>query len=134
MAEPHELIEGYLGDLSGRITRPGRPEGRLLTELRDHLEDSAAAHIERGMTPTDAARQAIELAGPSTAIAEDWKARRNRRRRRQRNKVATLIGTAAAATALAVAQHAQGRRTPPQPPCGPAVSAAVRPAACGSSP
>jgi hypothetical protein len=130
MADSHDLIEGYLRELSGRIFRLGRGEKRLLAELRDHLEDSTAAHLTRGLTPADAAVRAIDLTGPAAEIAEDWDTRRRRRRRRQRNRAGALIATVAAATALAAAQHAQGRHTPTRHPCSTAGSTATRSAPC----
>jgi len=130
MADSHDLIEGYLGELSGRIFRLGRGEKRLLAELRDHLEDSTAAHLTRGMTPADAAMRAIDLTGPAAEIAEDWEVRRRKRRRRQRNRAGALIAALAAATTLAAAQHAQGRHTPARHPCSAAGSTSTRSATC----
>lgn len=125
MRDTRVFFESYVRELSAKIARAGRLEQRLLTELRDHLEDSTAAHVATGMTPEDAARRAIELAGPAAAIAEDWDTRRDRRRRRQRKRAGAFIGAVASATALAAAQHAQGRHTPPQHPCATTAAAAA---------
>lgn len=112
MDKPTSSADLYLRDLSTQVTGSRRTRTRLLAELRDHLDDAVAAGIDAGLEATEAEEQAIEKLGSSDALTRAWEARRSRLRRRRRGRIAMLVGAAAVASALGVAQHADGRRAP----------------------
>jgi hypothetical protein len=113
--------------------RQTRAVPRFFGEIRDHLYDSTAAHVAAGLTPEQGTERAIQLIGAAAPLAEDWRARQTRRRNRERARIGILISATVAATALAVAHHAQGRHTPSaKPECAAAQATAATPATdCG---
>jgi len=102
----------YLRDVAGRLAGSRRTRTRLLAEIRDHLDDAAAANRSAGMHPLQAEQRAVELLGNPASLAEGWEARCSRLRRRRRGRAAMLIATSAIASILAAAQHADGHRDP----------------------
>jgi hypothetical protein len=123
MAEPQPGAELYLHALAGRLAGSRRTRARLLTELRDHLDDAVAANLAAGMPAEEAEQRAVELLGPPGPLARAWEARCARLRARRRRRSALLIATAATAALLAAAQHADGRREPGPPARGCAAAA-----------
>jgi hypothetical protein len=113
MGEPVPTADRYLRELTARVAGSRRARERLLTEIRDHLDDAAAAHRNAGMQPRQAEQRALELLGEPVELAEAWDARCALLRRRRRGRAAILIATTAAAALLGAAQHADGHRDPP---------------------
>ena len=87
-----------------------------MAELRDHLDDAVVARVNAGMERDAAEQEAIEALGSTMTLGQAWEARRSQLRRRNRAQIALLVGTAALAAALGVAQHADGRRNPATTP------------------
>jgi uncharacterized membrane protein len=104
------LAEVERGLSGGRSTR-----GRLLAELRAHLEDSVAA----GNPPAEA----IERVGTAEEVVAAWRAHAAARRTENRRRGAVLALAVATTGALGIAQHASGHR-PPAPDCPRAHSSA----------
>jgi hypothetical protein len=115
MAEPTGR-DVYLASLAARLTGSRRARNRLLTEIAGHLDDAISCGVEAGARADEAERRAIDLLGPPAAIAGPWNERCSRIRERQRRRVGLLVATATAASVLAVAQHADGRRDQVPPP------------------
>ncbi len=128
MAEPLRTADGYLRELSTRLTGSRRTRARLLAEIRDHLDDSIVASIDAGVSPALAEDEAVGRLGAAEKLTEAWEARCSRLRARRRRHVALLAGVAAVASVLGVAQHADGRRDPTVPVrrCAPAPGLADR--------
>ena len=63
------MIDDYLDALQFRLRGAPRDVRRMLRETEDHLNDSAAAGVEAGLTPEDAERQAVERFGRIEDIA-----------------------------------------------------------------
>jgi hypothetical protein len=115
MDDPIPTADRYLRELAARVAGSRRARRRLLTEIRDHLDDAATAHRSAGMQPLQAEQRALELLGRPAELAEAWDARRTLLRKRRRGRAAILIATTATASLLAAAQHADGRRDPAPP-------------------
>jgi len=115
MDESVRTADFYLRDVSTRLRGPLQPRKRLLTEIRDHLDDAITANLNAGMQAVEAEQRAVEQLGPPAALTEAWQARCSRLRTRRRGHIAMLVGAAAAAAVLGIAQHAQGRRDPTTP-------------------
>jgi hypothetical protein len=115
MAEPIRGRDAYLRSVSTSLTGSRRGRKRLLTEIGDHLEDAIVAGLGMGIHPDEVERRAIERLGPPAIVARAWSLRCSRLRKRQRRVVGLLSAVAAAASLLAVAQHAEGRGDQPRP-------------------
>jgi hypothetical protein len=122
MAEP-TVIDECLRELASRLDGSRRTRRRVLTEIRDHLEDAVDAHLDAGMPSAEAEQLALERLGPPASLAAAWEARCSRQRTRRRGRVGMLVAAAAVASLLGVAQHAEGRRAPASPPRGCAAGA-----------
>src|SRR5690349_25067367 len=61
-------IEQVLDDVARRIRGPARMRRDLLTELRDGLEDAAAAHQDAGLDAGTARRRAVEEFGTAAEV------------------------------------------------------------------
>jgi len=116
MAEPMRLSDHYLRDVSTRLVGSRSTRRRLLTEIRNHLEDAIAANLDAGMQPAVAEERAVARLGSPGALAGAWEERCRRARTRRRGHVLMLVVAAAAASVLGVAQHADGQRNPTAPP------------------
>ena len=129
MAEPIRTADGYLRELSTRLTGSRRTRARLLAEIRDHLDDSIVASVAAGVEPALAEHEAVGRLGAAETLTDAWEARCSRLRARRRRHVALLAGVAAVASVLGVAQHADGRRDPTAPVrlCSPGPSRDGRP-------
>ncbi|TDP93807.1 permease prefix domain 1-containing protein [Labedaea rhizosphaerae] len=68
------VIDSYLADLDARLRGMASTKAELLAEARDGLVDAAEAHEERGLTPLDAQRAAIEEFGPVDEIGREYQA------------------------------------------------------------
>jgi hypothetical protein len=112
MGNPPPAADLYLRELSTRLPGPRRARKRLLAEIRDHLDDAIAAGISADMAPADAERAAVENLGPAIALTHAWEAHCSPLRAKRRGRTAMLVGALAIASALGVAQHADGRRDP----------------------
>jgi hypothetical protein len=119
MPEPTRTREIYLATLQARLTGSHRARRRLLTELRDHLEDALGRQLETGLHPEAAEQRALEQLGSPADLARAWETRCARLRKRQRRRLSLLALAAALASVLALTQHADGRRDPagPSRPC-----------------
>lgn len=53
-------VDRYLSALESGLRGHGRDKSRLLLELRDGLEDAAAAHVAHGLSPQQAREQALD--------------------------------------------------------------------------
>jgi len=115
MAEPQRLSDLFLRDVSTRLVGSGGTRRRLLTEIRDHLEDAIAANVEAGMQPALAEERAVELLGSPDALVRAWAERCRRLRTRRRGHAVMLVAAVATAAVLGVAQHADGQRNPTAP-------------------
>lgn len=62
-------VAAYLNELSGLLHGPRRRRGRILTELRDGLDQSIAHHAAHGRTPDQVAEAAIDELGTPQVIA-----------------------------------------------------------------
>jgi hypothetical protein len=100
-----EPIRDYLGELGkefGRFAPHGR---RTLAEVEDHLREAAGRIEHSGVSPAEAARQAVEQFGSSQVIARQSSASRVKWRA---VPVGVLVIAAAAVAVLAIpsASHA----------------------------
>jgi hypothetical protein len=59
----------YARELGRRVERLGCLRPRLELEVMGHLEDSAAGHRERGLSPADAEERAVRDFGAPDVIA-----------------------------------------------------------------
>lgn len=100
--------ERYLGEVEALLTGPRDERRRLLDELRGHLADAAAAGVPES--------EAVASLGPAVSVAAAWRARCARQAARVRRRVGACVLGLAAASVLAVAQHAEGGRPRPSQP------------------
>ena len=68
------VIDSYLADLDARLRGTASIKAELLAEARDGLVDAAEAHQERGLSPADAQRAAVEEFGPVDEIGHEYQA------------------------------------------------------------
>jgi hypothetical protein len=59
----------YARELGRRVERLGGLRPRLEVEVIGHLEDAAAGHRERGLSPAEAEERAVRDFGPPDVIA-----------------------------------------------------------------
>jgi len=97
--------ERYLGEVEALLTGPRDERRRLLDELRSHLVDAAAAGV-----PDD---EAVAALGDPGSVAAAWRTRCARQAARVRRRVGACVLGLAAASLLAVTQHAEGGRPRP---------------------
>jgi hypothetical protein len=100
--------ERYLGEVDALLTGPRGERRRLLDELRGHVADAVAAGV-----PED---EAVAALGAPGSVAAAWRARCDRQAARLRRRVGVCVLGLAAASVLAVAQHAAGGRPLPAHP------------------
>jgi hypothetical protein len=100
--------ERYLGEVDALLTGPRDARRRLLDELRGHVADAVAAGV-----PED---EAVAAHGAPGSVAAAWHARCDRQAARLRRRVGACVLGLAAASVLAVAQHAAGGRPLPAHP------------------
>jgi uncharacterized membrane protein len=106
-----EYLTGVERELcGGRAAR-----GRLLQELRDHIDDAFAAGVD----------DPVERLGSPAGVVTAWRAHVRVTRARTRRRAALLALTVATTGALGVVQHASGHR-PPHPSCAANAAAAAR--------
>ncbi|HEX2314690.1 MAG TPA: permease prefix domain 1-containing protein [Thermomonospora sp.] len=72
MTASADPIEEYVADLAATLRGPARLRERMITEVRDGLHDTAAAHADAGTPYPQAAREAVREFGPVTEIAPDF--------------------------------------------------------------
>ncbi|NUR77089.1 MAG: hypothetical protein HOQ28_12495 [Thermoleophilia bacterium] len=101
--DPQDYLRAVAGDLGG--SRGART--RLLTELRDHIEDSLEAEGRR------AGEVMARLGAPGDVVAS-WQAHTAAVRAQNRRRAAVLALAVATTVALGIVQHASGHRTPHQ--------------------
>jgi hypothetical protein len=99
--------ERYLGEVRALLTGPRDERRRLLDELRGHLADAVAAGIPE--------EEAVAALGAPAAVAAAWCSRCDRQSARVRRRVGACVVALAAASVLAVAQHAEGSGRAPAP-------------------
>lgn len=101
MSEHSVTGQQYLDDLSALLVGSRRERRRLITELGNHVEDTAGG-VESDVLQT------LKRLNSSADVARVWQARCARRLFRQRQHAAVVVGLCATASLLSVAQHAQG--------------------------
>ncbi len=89
-------IADYLAELSPQLRRRGR--GRIVTEVRAHLLEAAAAELLRGADADLAARGAVERFGPPAHVARDFNAVRTRPGGLINRVAAVMLASASMAT------------------------------------
>jgi hypothetical protein len=105
----------YFFALGAQLGGPRAARERLISELRDHVEDAIADELATGRSLREAEDATLNRLGNPTAIAEPWHAYVQSRRRETRKRAGLVTMAAATACALAVAQHASGLREPNKP-------------------
>jgi hypothetical protein len=98
--DPDDYLRAVEQSLSGG--RGGRR--RLLTELRDHLDDSLDARSD--------VEDVMARVGSPEEVTTPWREHVTAIRRQNRRRAALLALTVATAGALGIAQHASGHRAP----------------------
>ena len=63
------LVHGYLRDLGRRLNLSAPQERDILNEIRDHVEDSAQAMLDEGISQDDAIFPAVSGLGASNGVA-----------------------------------------------------------------
>ena len=63
------LVHGYLSDLGRHLHLSAPQERDILNEIKDHVEDSAQAMMDEGISQDDAILSAITGLGPSDGVA-----------------------------------------------------------------
>ena len=63
------LVHGYLSDLERHLNLSAPQERDILDEIRDHVEDSAQAMMDEGISQDDAIFSAVTGLGPSVGVA-----------------------------------------------------------------
>jgi hypothetical protein len=89
-------IADYLAELSRQLRRSKRR--RILTEVRAHLLDAAAADASRGVDADRAAQIAVERFGPPARVASQFNALRRRPRALVQRAAALILAGAAMAS------------------------------------
>ncbi|NGY58947.1 hypothetical protein G7043_08410 [Lentzea sp. NEAU-D13] len=69
-----DVIDRYVTDLGSRLQGSKKQVRDLITETRDSLEDATEAHLEQGLTETEARKKAVEEFGPVKEIANEYQA------------------------------------------------------------
>jgi hypothetical protein len=89
-------IGDYLAELSPQLRR--RRRRRIVTEVRAHLLDAAAADLRRGVDADRAARGAVERFGAPAHVAREFNAVRTRPGGLLRRVAAVMLASASMAT------------------------------------
>ncbi len=71
-------VDSYLASLRVELDRVGVPESRMVDEARDHLRDAIEEGRRRGLTSSDAAREALARFGNAKMVARRCAATQNR--------------------------------------------------------
>jgi hypothetical protein len=71
---PAKLLATYLGEVAAGLPGPRRCRERILTELRDGLDDAIAEHTTAGLPTDQAVTAAIDQFGSPPAIADAFTA------------------------------------------------------------
>jgi uncharacterized membrane protein len=95
-------VDGYLAQVERALCGSRSARGRLLAELRAHVEDSVAA----GHGPDEA----IARLGSADDVVAAWRAHAVARRSDNRRRGGVLALAVATTAALGIAQHASGHR------------------------
>ena len=66
------MIDQYLANLSAHLHVPRHRRGRILGEVRDHLDDSATSLVSEGLTANEAEERAVLSFGPANLVAEQF--------------------------------------------------------------
>jgi len=66
------MVSRYLESLDRELRLPRRARGRIVAEARDHLHQAVAAGLERGLSPEDAERAAVEGFGDPRELAASF--------------------------------------------------------------
>lgn len=125
MAKPGAPTDSYLEEVASLLVGPRRARRRLCAELRAHIDDAMRDATEELST--------LERIGPPQEVARTWALRCERQRSRQGRRLALVVATAAIASFLALAQHAQGGQSVPRCSHQTAVSGTVSRAATAPS-
>jgi uncharacterized membrane protein len=104
MKPPEYLRRVEAGLAGGRSARE-----RLLTELRDHIEDALADPARAG---GEAEQEVVARLGDPREVTVPWRADVLARRGQVRRRAALLTLTLATTLTLGIAQHASGHRPP----------------------
>ena len=107
------LLEEYLRELGDALHVGSRERTRIVAEVRDHLEDSAAELQQQGHAGNDAMPEALRRFGPPGAIATDCNAAAGTRAMRRAPVVAFVAGLGVAGGLLIAGN------TPPRPRLAP---------------
>ncbi|WP_125810254.1 permease prefix domain 1-containing protein [Actinoplanes sp. ATCC 53533] len=67
-------LDAYLGEIAARLHGPSRRRARILTELRDGLDEAVADQITAGLPAEDAVAVAIARFGTPAAVADAFAA------------------------------------------------------------
>jgi hypothetical protein len=67
-------VDAHLAELERSLRGPAGPRRGMLRELRDGLDDAAAAYRDAGLDPARAARLAVRDFGPVAGVAEQLQA------------------------------------------------------------
>lgn len=123
MGERNPAAEAYLAEVATLLGGSWRARRRLLSELRQHIDDAAAV---RPGPQTHERGAVLDRLGSPEALARAWDVRCSQWRVRQRRAIAVCVAGAAAASMLAVVQHAEGSRAPSPTHCGTAHDGSMR--------
>jgi hypothetical protein len=74
MPNGEQPIDAYITQIGRRLHLPEAERDQVLTEVRSHLEERAAALQETGTSPEQAERQAVAAFGPVTRISRGLRA------------------------------------------------------------
>ncbi|MET1075565.1 MAG: permease prefix domain 1-containing protein [Umezawaea sp.] len=66
------VIDGYVGELDGRLRGPAAAKADLLAEARDSLADAAEHYRDAGLPAEEAERRAVEEFGPLAVVAPGY--------------------------------------------------------------
>lgn len=97
-------MDGYLAQVERALCGSRSARGRLLDELRAHVEDAVAD----GHAPDEA----MARLGSADDVVVAWRAHAVARRSDNRRRGAVLALAVATTAALGIAQHASGHRPP----------------------
>lgn len=85
-------IDQYVAELSTALRVGRRGSARILTEIRDHLDDATGHRLRAGMTPDDAVAGAIAAFGPPAMLADQFNGEAGTRAMRRAPVVAFTAG------------------------------------------
>lgn len=74
MPDGEHPIHGYITQLARHLHLPPVERDQVLAEVRGHLEERAGALQEKGLSPEQAERQAVQAFGPVRRISRDLRA------------------------------------------------------------